>query len=115
MDISGNVTINIEACTFNYYDAPWPDPPPVYFRAGDRAGDRGKGGGGGSRATTATTAKAAHVWVKPPPPVYNPRLGQMHEDDVQPQDDVPQPQDDAPQPQDDVPQHGNGGEAASGQ
>lgn len=42
-EISGHIEINISNCTFNYYDAPWPEFKDPY--ANDRKG--GKGGRGG--------------------------------------------------------------------
>ena len=48
-EISGHIEINISNCTFNYYDAPWPEfkDPYANDRKGGKGGRGGKDGNGG--------------------------------------------------------------------
>ena len=76
MELSGSITINIEACTFNYYDAEWP---PVCFRDRGEGGGKGKGNDGkdgkGGKGNDGNDGKGGKgrwppTTLVPPPPVY---------------------------------------------
>ena len=74
MELSGTITINIEACTFNYYDAEWP---PVCFRDRGEGGGKGKGndgkdgkGGKGNDGSDGKGGKGRWPPMALVPPVY---------------------------------------------